>query len=230
LLVLIVAGVVVAVVTGGDRPGPQPPGTVATTSASAAASAAEPAELTATQQRAACVASFFQVDVRQREKVLDFVCSDDDYRQISAHLFSLARSEHAGEGVDAGTGSEDRGIVVKADSDAYDLGWYELAGAAIVRTTCCPKARPIELPSTTGWCQQLQGQVRSLADASRKPIDLSPYGRKFEDAVQCLYSTGTKRPYDYDQLPSEQQQRNFQRFLKDAAESDAKRSRMKWLR
>ena len=228
--VLVLVAVAVAVgfmVVGRDSvPAPAP---VAAPPPSAEPSAV-PVELSPTQQRAICIASFFEIDVREREQNLDFVCSSDDYREISARLFSLARPERPEQDQDAGAAKDAPGIVVTSDTDPYDLAWYELAGTAIVRTTCCAEARPIELPTTKGWCQQLQGQVRSLADASRKPIDLSPYGRKFEDAVQCLYSTGTKRPYDYEKPPSEQQQRNFQRFLKYAAESDAKRSRMRWLR
>jgi hypothetical protein len=229
LLLIAVAVVAAVVVVGGREPEP-PPTPVATPSPSATESSAAPAEVTPTQQRAACIASYFETDVRARERDLDFVCSNDDYREISARLFSLARPERTEAAEATPNGPKDAtGIVVTSDTDPYDLAWFELTGTAIVRTTCCADAKPIELPSTKGWCQQLQGQVRSLADASRKPIDLSSYGRKFEDAVQCLYSTGTKRPYDYEKPPSEQQQKNFQRFLKYAAESDAKRSKMRWL-
>ena len=203
---------------------------VASASAPAEASGKHGEQLTPSQQRAACIASYFEIDVLEREQNLDFVCSGDDYREISARVFSLARPERDDSASDAGMPAEDKGIVVHSDTDPYDLGWYEMAGTAIIRTTCCANAKPIELPPTAGWCQQLQGQVRNIADASRKPVDLSPYGHKFDDAVRCLYSTGTKRPYDYEKPPTEQQQKNFQRFLKHAAESDAKRSRMKWLR
>lgn len=231
--VLAVLGVAGYFVLGMMRP-PPPPVTAAPppTAASGAKPPVSP-DLTPTEQRAQCAASYFEADILAREKNLDFLCSTEDFRQVSARLFSLARPERAADEGDAGVttdaGAAAQGIVVRSDGDAFDLGWYELAATAIVRTTCCPKAAPISLPQSEGWCQQLQGQVRVIADASRKPVDLSPYGRKFDDAVQCLYSTGTKRPYDYKDLPTDAQRQAFQRFLKHAAESDSKRSKMKWL-
>ncbi len=228
VLLVVGAAVAVGLVLRGEPSDPPPSPVTAPTPSATQSTAPEP--ITPAAHRAQCVASFFEIDVLEREQNLDFVCSTDDYREVSARLFSLARPERETEEPDAGAAPDAPGIVVTSESDPYDLAWYELAGTAIVRTTCCPEAPPIELPTTQGWCQQLQGQVRSLADASRKPVDLSPYGRKFDDAVQCLYSTGTKRPYDYEKPPSEQQQRNFQRFLKHAAESDAKRSKLRRLK
>ena len=86
------------------------------------------------------------------------------------------------------------------------------------------------LPKTEGFCQQLQGEVRKIAEASKKSGDLAPYARRFEDAVVCLFATGTTRPYRYEKPPADVQRRAFQVFLKHAAESDVVRSRMPWLR
>jgi hypothetical protein len=189
-------------------------------------------QLTPSEQRAACVRSYFEPPALQGVADLDFVCGGDPFPTMSTRLFQLAAPAPAAA-VSAGrrqTRPSEQGILVTGTNAPYDLGWFEIPATVIVRTTCCPGAEPVSLPTTPGWCEQLQGQMRVLADASRKPIDLSPYGRKFGDAVQCLYSTATKHGYPYRNAPTDSQRYNFQRFLKHAAESDAQRSRMSWLR
>jgi len=197
-------------------------------------SAAPPArpELSPEEQRASCIRSYFEPPALQGVADLDFLCGAEPFPETSARLFRLAAptpSAVASAAPPAKPGQEP-GILITGTATPYDLGWYEIPAAVIVRTTCCPGAGPVTLPTTPGWCEQLQGQMSVLAEASRKPVDLSPYGRKFSDAVQCLYSTATKHGYRYQAPPSDLQRYNFQRFLKHAAESDTQRSRMPWLR
>ncbi len=189
-------------------------------------------QLAPSEQRATCIRSYFEPPALQGAADLDFVCGGEPFQEVSARLFRLAAPAPA-PALSAGRsqpGAGEQGILVTGASAPFDLGWFEIPATVIVRTTCCPGAAPVTLPTTPGWCEQLQGQLRVLADASRKPIDLSPHGRKFGDAVQCLYSTATKHGYPYRSAPTDLQRYNFQRFLKHAAESDAQRSRMSWLR
>ncbi len=189
-------------------------------------------QLAPSEQRATCIRSYFEPPALQGAADLDFVCGGEPFPAVSSRLFRLAAPAPA-PAASAGRpqqGAGEQGILVTGASAPFDLGWFEIPATVIVRTTCCPGAAPVTLPTTPGWCEQLQGQLRVLADASRKPIDLSPYGRKFGDAVQCLYSTATKHGYPYRTAPTDLQRHNFQRFLKHAAESDAQRSRMSWLR
>ncbi|MBN2195502.1 MAG: hypothetical protein JW751_21970 [Polyangiaceae bacterium] len=184
------------------------------------------------EKRAACVQSYFEEDALKSEADLDFVCGHEPFPEVSTRLFGLAapRPTPVASALSPVPSADAPGIVVTGTSNMYDLGWYELPATTIIRANCCPNAAPISLPTTPGWCDQLQGQIRVLTEASRKPVDLSSYGRKFEDAVQCFESTGTKHGYMYRGVPTETQRRNFQRFLKYAAESDTKRARMDWLR
>lgn len=197
-------------------------------------SAAPPAspQLTPGEQRASCIRSYFEPPALQGVTELDFLCGGEPFPEVSTRLFRLAAPTPSAvaSAVRPSEPGKEAGILITGTATPYDLGWYEIPAAVIVRATCCPGAAPVALPTTPGWCEQLQGQMSVLAEASRKPIDLSPYGRKFGDAVQCLYSTATRHGYRYQAPPSDLQRYNFQRFLKHAAESDTQRSRMPWLR
>jgi hypothetical protein len=105
-----------------------------------------------------------------------------------------------------------------------DLGWYELAAAAILRTGCCRTPAPVNLPHIEGWCPKLEDVARQLADDSARAMDLAPSVRRFEEAVACLFATKAERPYPYAEPPTPAQRASFERFLQRAAESDAKRS------
>lgn len=223
-----IGGLIWTVTSSGSYPKPKSHPEEPRITASASVPSAEPkeAELTPAEQNTQCVVSFFEEENIPPQTPFDFICSDEDFRELSSRVFQVvgALKPTADAGVSAGAG-----IVVRANANAYDLGWFELTSAAIIRTSCCPKASPITLPETSGWCQQLQGEVRAVAEASKKPIELSPYARRFEDAVVCLFATGTRRPYRYDQAPTPANSHAFQRFLKRVAESESKRSAMKWL-
>jgi hypothetical protein len=178
---------------------------------------------------AACVKSYFPADTFEGPVEFGFLCQDDDLRSESAALFVLAGGREA---ADAGGGKSGRGAggLVVRGSKQEDVGWYELLATTIVRSTCCRGAALPVLPKTDGWCQQLQAEVRNVAEATRKSGDLGPYTRRFDDAVVCLYATGTSRPYRYEKAPNEAQRKAFQVFLKNAAETDGARARMSWLK
>jgi serine/threonine protein kinase len=177
----------------------------------------------------ACVVSYFSAEAFEGKPDFGFLCQDEDLRRIAAALFPPTSGPR--EAVDAGqfpSRKEPAGLVVRA-SQEENLGWYELVTTTVVRSVCCQDPPLPVLPKTEGWCQQLQGEVRKLAEATRKSGDLAPYARRFEDAVVCLYATGTTRPYRYEKAPTDANRRAFQLFLKHAAESDGMRSRMSWL-
>jgi hypothetical protein len=226
---LLVAAVVTGVVLSSGSSDPAQPETPSAEAPAETADEPAPApaapEPSKTEQVALCVKTYF-ADRNVAETNFDFVCGNEDFREVSTRVFQAVTPKR-----DPTAKREDEasGIVVTGTGSLGDLGWFELAATAIMRTTCCRGAQPVTLPQTSGWCQQLQGEVRGIAEASKKPVDLSPYARKFEDAVLCLYATGTKRPYRYEGAPNAQHTQAFQRFLKAAAESEAQRSRMKWL-
>jgi hypothetical protein len=187
-----------------------------------------------------CVASYFPKDSFSAQNRLDFVCDDRDFREIARQLHDLASAEvdagpqppPAPPEVDGGLLGDAGGLVVTSPlaRRTWDLGWYELAATAVIRAGCCDNPRPIELPATKGWCPQLEKVVRQVADDSRKPMDLAPTVKVFDEAVTCLFANAIERPYDYLAIPTEQNRGTFQQFLKMAAESDARRSAMPWRR
>jgi hypothetical protein len=183
-----------------------------------------------------CVAFYFPKDSFAADSKLDFVCDDRDFRDITRQLHNLASAEPDAQPqpppgppeVDGGQVGDAGGLVVTSPlaRRTWDLGWYELAATAVIRAGCCRKPRPIELPATRGWCPQLEEVVRQVAEDSRKPMDLAPTVKMFDEAVTCLFANAIERPYDYLATPTEQNRGTFQQFLKKAAESDARRSAM----
>jgi hypothetical protein len=113
--------------------------------------------------------------------------------------------------------------LIVAERVRRPLGWYELPATAVIRRGCCPGAAPIKLPQTPGWCEQLEDVLREFADDSEKVGDLAPKAKRFDKAIQCLFATGVKRPYDYKKPPDDANGLAFQRFLSHAAIVDARR-------
>lgn len=228
----LVAAVVTLLVTGRERTNdgaaaPSIPELPAVNSGPASDGVA-PAELSPAEMQAACIRSYFETGTPlDQHENFDFVCNEKDFRIAARRLFDLAYPRPEPKPRPAPSEPVAGGVVVRGEGDRHALGWFELPAAAVIRTTCCAGPEPVNLPQTAGLCQQLQAQVRLFAEASKKPVDLGAQERHFLDAVQCLYSTGTERPYVYQVLPTTVQRQAFQRFLSHAAESDAKRSKMK---
>lgn len=200
-------------------------------SASAAAPAARssaPARSGPDDDRNACVASYFSDGTFDENTQFAFVCESDAIFDVSRRLYTLLRSHDPlvdGGAKDPGNGA----LVIRGEREAKNspLGWYELAATAIIRQGCCKGATPPTLPKTEGWCPQLDDRVRILAEQSTTPADLSPFAKKFDDAVACLFATHTKHPYPWTAPPSDGDRSGFQQFLTHVAITDAKRSSLK---
>lgn len=185
--------------------------------------------LSATEERDACVVSYFPEGSFSGSPNFDFVCGDKDFREITTTLHQMVALPTADAAAGGGTGaSADAGVaadVLKADAGARGSGldWYELPATAIIRRHCCSAAAPLSLPESAGWCEQLQSAVRRMADDSSKAVDLAPAARDFDKAVNCLFANKIARPYGYDKPPSDANRAAFQQFLGRAAVSDARR-------
>jgi hypothetical protein len=237
LLVAAIAGgggVYLAVAPGSPPPKPTaaaapPPTPTATTAKSVAKK-----RLGVSEERDACVASYFPPDSFSGTPNFEFVCSDKDFREITTSLHQMvipaAVPEGTGGGPGAAGGSGVGGAGVPTDTLKADAGirgsgldWYELPATAIIRRHCCTAAAPLTLPESAGWCEQLQSAVRRVADDSSKAVDLAPAARAFDKAVNCLFANKIARPYAYDKVPTDQNRAAFQQFLGRAAVSDARR-------
>lgn len=186
--------------------------------------------LSASEERDACVSSYFPAGSFAGAPNFEFVCSDKDFREIAT---SLHRMVGPAAPPDASTGGSGAGGavagsaagVLKAGAGVTGSGldWYELPATAIIRRHCCTAAAPLVLPESAGWCEQLQSAVRRVADDSSKAVDLAPAARAFDKAVNCLFANKIARPYAYDKVPSDLNRAAFQQFLGRAAVSDARR-------
>jgi hypothetical protein len=227
-------GVYLAVAPGSPPPKPTavaaaPPAPTATTAKSVTKK-----RLGASEERDACVASYFPPDSFTGAPNFEFVCSDKDFREITTSLHQMVSPAvvAAGAGGSPGAGGGP-GVVgagaptdtLKADAGIKGSGldWYELPATAIIRRHCCTAAAPLTLPESAGWCEQLQSAVRRVADDSSKAVDLAPAARAFDKAVNCLFANKIARPYAYEKTPTDQNRAAFQQFLGRAAVSDARR-------
>jgi len=195
--------------------------------------------LSDSEERDACVASYFPPDSFTGTPNFEFVCSDKDFREITTSLHqmvspavtpapALSPSASGAPAVGGGPAVADAGNPadpLKADAGVSGSGldWYELPATAIIRRHCCSAAAPLVLPESAGWCEQLQSAVRRVADDSSKAVDLAPAARSFDKAVNCLFANKIARPYAYDKQPTDQNRAAFQQFLGRAAVSDARR-------
>jgi serine/threonine protein kinase len=183
------------------------------------------------QTLAECVASYFPKDTFRPDQKFEFLCADADFREGSNNLADLV-AERADAGADASSARTeappDGGLLVLSPlaKRFWDLSWYGLAAAAVVRQGCCTNPPAIDLPQTKGWCPQLEKLVRQIGEESRKPIDLSPTVRLFDQAISCLYANKIAKMYyrRYEGPPTQQHRVTFELFLKAAAEKDARRS------
>lgn len=185
---------------------------------------------TASEDRDACVTSYFPADAFSGSPNFEFVCTDKDFREIATSLHQMVSpAALADPGVGGGAGSSAVAPVpsdtLRADAGVKGSGldWYELPATAIIRKHCCPAAAPLLLPESAGWCEQLQSAVRRVADDSSKAVDLAPAARAFDKAVNCLFANKIARPYAYEKPPTDPNRSAFQQFLGRAAVSDARR-------
>ncbi|MDX2054540.1 MAG: hypothetical protein SFV15_19220 [Polyangiaceae bacterium] len=238
------AAVVAAVVMSRNEPEPAPE--VAPVPSSIKPLAAKPATKTEVPfSREQCLLSYFPNATFTGSPNLDFFCQTKKFSEGTSLLFALVRA-HAERKVqesappiaeDARAKEPRRGEKADAGPDPAllaalpyqgELGWYDLAAAAIMKRNCCDKgAQNIDLERTLGYCPQLGDVVQGLADASSQPGDLSPQARRFDEAVTCLITTKTAHSFGYEGVPTPENRAAFQRFLTYAAVSDAKRSALR---
>lgn len=203
-------GVYVAVGASG-QPAPPPAPSAAAVQIAPKPRAPEKPKVSAAEARDSCVRSHFPERAFQAGVEFGFVCEEGDFREAARQLFTVVKQQPLA--AEAG----------KAEAVAAGLSWYELPAASIIRKSCCVASTGVVLPETVGWCEQLQSAVRRIADDSDKSGDVAPGVRAFDKAVNCLYVHRINRPYTYQVPPTDPQRKVFQRFLSQAAISEASR-------
>jgi hypothetical protein len=69
------------------------------------------------------------------------------------------------------------------------MGWYGMAGFAVVRQACCPRAAPVQL-ERTGDCDPLDALINDLASAAQRGSAIEEYLERYADNVRCQLSHG----------------------------------------
>jgi hypothetical protein len=194
--------------------------------------ARSPERKSADLTRNECVAQHFPPDAFDGQPDFAFVCEDADFPATARRLGSMVMVGDAlsdgGVGSDAGMTVDVLRLSGMRVADAgigpgSGLEWYELPATAIIRKACCTNAAPVIVPETVGWCEQLQGVIRRMADDSARAMDLSPAARNYDKAVNCLIANRVKHPYTYVGAPSAASRAAFQQFLGRAAIISTKR-------
>ncbi len=191
-------------------------------------------------ERDHCIRAYFPADAFGTQSDLEFVCKNENLVEVSQQLNALAVAAPDG-GVPstrssaptqpAAAPSASVKLIVKSGrvtARTWQLGWYELVAASIIQRSCCREPPAIKLPTTTGWCQQLQTVVTNIAVQSTKSGDLAPAIRAFDETTTCLMSQGKHTVYPYKSVPNVAQKAAFQQFLTQAAEMDARRASKKF--
>lgn len=148
-----------------------------------------------------CVRSLMPPRTFRKSDSFDFLCEDTDLRKVNSALYRTI--------VAAGAGNVTAGMRQWAT-----LGWYELAVTAVLRGHCCPSTvSPIRLPRSSRPCTGLDRVLQKLSTEHLTKSDLHRVASPFEKDVNCLFSKGVPRPYQYREPPTPHNRRVFERFL-----------------
>lgn len=125
---------------------------------------------------AACVAGYLPEKSFEKAPELGTFCGETDPKKGAEKLRVAIVS-----GAPKGHGPTDAMKIFAR------LGWYEMAAFAVVRTGCCPDAKPLALPEAQAGCG-LTDTLKELGEtvAAVKPID-EPL-KKYTEAVRCEVS------------------------------------------
>jgi hypothetical protein len=184
-----------------------PTGTAAPRGSSGPSLAAMVSAATGATEGPACVTAHFAPGSFKPNEKFEFLCKHGDFRGIASQLHRRL--------VVAGVGKVTPGM-----KEWSTFGWYELAAAAVIRSSCCTAAdaQIVDLPKTPGACGQLSDALATIAKRPTRREDVSVRTAKFQETVECLFSNGIPRPYSYKARPSDAQRKAFEAFFGQTVE------------
>ena len=93
------------------------------------------------------------------------------------------------------------------------LGWYEVAAFAVMRTHCCPDAAALVVRQRKiGQCR-LEESLAWLANAIDDDDDMQQAVRAYTNAVRCITSKGYAESFGQYELPKGGELTIFDRIL-----------------
>jgi hypothetical protein len=149
-----------------------------------------------------CVSSFFGEGsfVRGHHVDLQFLCDDRDFRGVNS-LFERVLVSHGA------------GKVTPAMIAWSNLGWYQMAAAAVIRGRCCPsETAAIVLPRAAPPCDKLDEALQKIAQTPPTVLNADGLAKTYAQEVM----KGVPRPYHYREPPGRTSQDEFVRFLQSA--------------
>jgi hypothetical protein len=195
---------------GAVSPEPTTTSTASTTAKASPSLAAAVSAATGTGPQ--CVTAHFEAGSFKKDEEFGFLCKLGDLRNINAQLHRRL--------VVAGAGKVTPGM-----REWSLLGWYELAATAVIRANCCTalESAAVELPQTGGGCAQLSGVIGTITKRPFEAGQVEARAKSVEDAIRCLYDSGTPRPFSYKHRPSDQNRNAFEAFFRRASELERQR-------
>ena len=70
------------------------------------------------------------------------------------------------------------------------VGWYDMAAFAVVRSGCCPDAKPLELPEASKACSSMAEALQEVGKevVANHPVEESL--KKYTAAIHCELNVG----------------------------------------
>jgi hypothetical protein len=124
---------------------------------------------------ATCVAGYLPKGSFVKAPDVEWLCPETDPREGAEKLHAAVVS------------AAPKGSVTEAMKIFSRIGWYALPAFAVVRTGCCPDAKPLALPDE--HCA-MSTALRDVADAVIATKDVTEPLKKYTDSIHCELNHG----------------------------------------
>jgi hypothetical protein len=122
-----------------------------------------------------CVAGYLPKASFVKAPDVEWLCPETDPREGAEKLHAAVVS------------AAPKGAVTDAMKIFSRIGWYALPAFAVVRTGCCPDAKPLALP---GEHCSMSTALRDVADAVIAAKDVTEPLKKYTDSIHCELNHG----------------------------------------
>jgi hypothetical protein len=150
-----------------------------------------------------CVAGYLPRGAFAKPPDLSALCSEQDPRAGTAKL-------HAAIASGARAGAEPT-AAMKIWSR---LGWHELLAFSVIRSGCCPDAKPLSLPNPSSGCPAMDAPLREVGKAVVNNQNYETPLKAFSDAITCEAGHGRAALYGRTGKPDPAEEAAFLELVK----------------